>query len=75
MGGFAFWIFEDRKHPGRVALCFVGFFVAMVWILMIVNEVVGVLQVSRLLRQARGNVANSSRHSDTFSACRTPFLV
>lgn len=45
MGAFAFWVFEDRKHSGRIVLCFVGFFVAMVWILMIVNEVVAVLQV------------------------------
>ncbi|KAI5481546.1 hypothetical protein MNV49_002772 [Pseudohyphozyma bogoriensis] len=44
IASFAFWCFEDHKHPGRVVLCFVGFFVAMVWILMIVNEVVGVLQ-------------------------------
>lgn len=45
IGSFAFYCFEDHRHPGRVVLCFVGFFVAMVWILMIVNEVVGVLQV------------------------------
>ncbi|KAM0754539.1 hypothetical protein T439DRAFT_377003 [Meredithblackwellia eburnea MCA 4105] len=44
LGGFAYYCFEDHRHPGRVVLCFVGFFVAMVWILMIVNEVVGVLQ-------------------------------
>ncbi|KAL8286445.1 hypothetical protein RQP46_004462 [Phenoliferia psychrophenolica] len=43
IGSFAFYCFEDHRHPGRVVLCFVGFFVAMVWILMIVNEVVGVL--------------------------------
>lgn len=41
-----FHLFEDQKHPGRIVLCFVGFFVAMVWILTIVGEVVGVLQVS-----------------------------
>ncbi|GAA6037289.1 hypothetical protein JCM8097_008665 [Rhodosporidiobolus ruineniae] len=39
----AYRYFEDPRHPGRVALCFLGFFTAMVWILMIVNEVVGVL--------------------------------
>lgn len=46
LGSFAFYVFEHPTHPGRIVLCFVGFFVAMVWILMIVNEVVGVLQVS-----------------------------
>ena len=44
LSSFAYWCFEDSRHPGRIVLCFVGFFVAMVWILMIVNEVVGVLQ-------------------------------
>ncbi|GAA5821443.1 hypothetical protein JCM11251_004626 [Rhodosporidiobolus azoricus] len=39
----AYRIFEDPRHRGRVSLCFLGFFIAMVWILMIVNEVVGVL--------------------------------
>lgn len=45
LGMFAFRFFVDRSNPSRVILCFAGFFVAMVWILMIVNEVVGVLQV------------------------------
>ncbi|GAA5986234.1 hypothetical protein JCM5350_007592 [Sporobolomyces pararoseus] len=36
--------FHNPRHPGRVSLCFLGFGIAMVWILMIVNEVVGVLQ-------------------------------
>ncbi|KAM0788213.1 hypothetical protein ACM66B_001370 [Microbotryomycetes sp. NB124-2] len=44
LGLFAFWVFEDHRHPGRIVLCFVGFFVAMVWILTIVTEVVAVLQ-------------------------------
>lgn len=44
LSSFAYWCFEDSRHPGRITLCFVGFLVAMVWILMIVNEVVGVLQ-------------------------------
>ncbi|KAK4050095.1 hypothetical protein OIV83_003666 [Microbotryomycetes sp. JL201] len=44
LGVFAFWVFEDHRHPGRIVLCFVGFFVAMVWILTIVTEVVAVLQ-------------------------------
>ncbi|KAK4058313.1 hypothetical protein OIO90_000470 [Microbotryomycetes sp. JL221] len=44
LGAFAFWVFEDHRHPGRIVLCFVGFFVAMVWILTIVTEVVAVLQ-------------------------------
>ncbi|GAA6000166.1 hypothetical protein JCM10207_007886 [Rhodosporidiobolus poonsookiae] len=39
----AYRYFEDPRHPGRVTLCFLGFAIAMVWILMIVNEVVGVL--------------------------------
>ncbi|GAA5855844.1 hypothetical protein JCM8547_000382 [Rhodosporidiobolus lusitaniae] len=39
----AYRFFDDPRHPGRVSLCFLGFFIAMVWILMIVNEVVGVL--------------------------------
>ncbi|GAA5974227.1 hypothetical protein JCM11641_003338 [Rhodosporidiobolus odoratus] len=39
----AYRYFKDTRHPGRVTLCFLGFLVAMVWILMIVNEVVGVL--------------------------------
>ncbi|GAA5924462.1 hypothetical protein JCM10213_004583 [Rhodosporidiobolus nylandii] len=39
----AYRFFESPSHPGRVTLCFLGFFIAMVWILMIVNEVVGVL--------------------------------
>ena len=46
MATLAYCTFKDNRHPGRIVLCFVGFFVAMVWILMIVNEVVGVLQVS-----------------------------
>ncbi|GAA5901152.1 hypothetical protein JCM8208_002290 [Rhodotorula glutinis] len=36
--------FDSSRHPGRIILCFLGFLIAMVWILMIVNEVVGVLQ-------------------------------
>ncbi|GAA6009391.1 hypothetical protein JCM11491_004304 [Sporobolomyces phaffii] len=40
----AWRFFHHPRHPGRVTLCFVGFAIAMVWILMIVNEVVGVLQ-------------------------------
>lgn len=37
--------FRDERHVTRVlSLCLVGFFVAIVWILTIVNEVVGVLQ-------------------------------
>ncbi|BGP38365.1 hypothetical protein JCM10449v2_002297 [Rhodotorula kratochvilovae] len=47
-GGFfsllAYRFFKSSRHPGRIILCFLGFFIAMVWILMIVNEVVGVLQ-------------------------------
>ncbi|GAA5911811.1 hypothetical protein JCM6882_003364 [Rhodosporidiobolus microsporus] len=39
----AYRYFENPRHPGRVTLCFLGFLIAMVWILMIVNEVVGVL--------------------------------
>jgi sodium/potassium/calcium exchanger 6 len=39
--------FTDPEHMTRVlTLCVIGFFVAVVWILTIVNEVVGVLQVS-----------------------------
>lgn len=39
--------FKDPEHITRVlTLCVIGFFVAVVWILTIVNEVVGVLQVS-----------------------------
>lgn len=45
IASITFCLFKDPHHPGRVSLCFVGFFVAMVWILTIVNEVVGVLQV------------------------------
>jgi len=41
----AFRYFDSSRHPGRIVLCFLGFLIAMVWILMIVNEVVGVLQV------------------------------
>jgi sodium/potassium/calcium exchanger 6 len=44
-GLFTYRVFKTTAHPGRIVLCFVGFFVAMVWILLIVNEVVGVLQV------------------------------
>lgn len=44
LAGSAFYFFDNRAHKGRIALCFVGFLVAMVWILVIVNEVVGVLQ-------------------------------
>ncbi|GAA5936199.1 uncharacterized protein JCM15063_002741 [Sporobolomyces koalae] len=40
----AYRFFHNPRHPGRVSLCFLGFGIAMVWILMIVNEVVGVLQ-------------------------------
>lgn len=39
-----FYFFDHRAHKGRIVLCFVGFLVAMVWTLIIVNEVVGVLQ-------------------------------
>ena len=46
LSSLAYHTFDKRSHPGRIALCFVGFLVAMVWILTIVNEVVGVLQVS-----------------------------
>jgi hypothetical protein len=41
--------FENPRHPGRISLCFLGFLIAMVWILMIVNEVVGVLLVRLFL--------------------------
>lgn len=41
--------FKDPDHITRVlTLCVIGFFIAVVWILTIVNEVVGVLQVSFL---------------------------
>ncbi|KAK9897817.1 hypothetical protein P389DRAFT_169829 [Cystobasidium minutum MCA 4210] len=37
--------FKDQDHITRVlTLCVIGFFIAVVWILTIVNEVVGVLQ-------------------------------
>ncbi|BGP23182.1 sodium/calcium exchanger membrane protein [Rhodotorula toruloides] len=39
----AYRFFHNSRHPGRLSLCFLGFAIAMVWILMIVNEVVGVL--------------------------------
>mgnify|MGYP001580935612 CR=1 FL=1 len=45
LASIAYYHFEDHRHPGRIVLCFLGFFVAAVWILKIVNEVVGVLQV------------------------------
>ncbi|SCV74202.1 BQ2448_6634 [Microbotryum intermedium] len=38
-----FITFTSTAHRGRILLCFVGFVVAAVWILLIVNEVVGVL--------------------------------
>ncbi|SGY47679.1 BQ5605_C001g00558 [Microbotryum silenes-dioicae] len=38
-----FITFTSTAHRGRIILCFVGFVVAAVWILLIVNEVVGVL--------------------------------
>ena len=41
----AYRFFTDTRHRGRIILSFLGFGIAMVWILMIVNEVVGVLQV------------------------------
>lgn len=44
LGAATYLFLADPRHPGRLGLCFVGFFVAMVWILTIVNEVVGVLQ-------------------------------
>lgn len=78
MGAFAFWVFEDRKHSGRIVLCFVGFFVAMVWILMIVNEVVAVLQVrpNRMLTSATRKSltlwVTRCRQSDTSLVCRMP---
>lgn len=38
---------HEHGHTARVlSLCTIGFFVACVWIITIVNEVVGVLQVS-----------------------------
>ncbi|GAA98781.1 uncharacterized protein L969DRAFT_18398 [Mixia osmundae IAM 14324] len=40
----AYKLFNRERHPLRLGLCFVGFIVAMVWILTIVNEVVGVLR-------------------------------
>ncbi|GAA5976313.1 hypothetical protein JCM10908_005454 [Rhodotorula pacifica] len=40
----AYRFFTDTRHRGRIILSFLGFGIAMVWILMIVNEVVGVLQ-------------------------------
>lgn len=45
----ALLFFKDETHVTRVlSLCFIGFFMAIVWILTIVNEVVGVLQVRRI---------------------------
>jgi hypothetical protein len=40
-----------------VSLCFLGFGIAMIWILMIVNEVVGVLLVRLLRRPVRRPLA------------------
>ncbi|KWU44097.1 hypothetical protein RHOSPDRAFT_11990, partial [Rhodotorula sp. JG-1b] len=37
----AYRFFTDTRHRGRIILSFLGFGIAMVWILMIVNEVVG----------------------------------
>ena len=44
----AYRFFTDTRHRGRIILSFLGFGIAMVWILMIVNEVVGVLQASEI---------------------------
>lgn len=44
LGGLSYTFLKDLKSRLRLILCFVGFFVAMVWILTIVNEMVGVLQ-------------------------------
>lgn len=45
--------FEDNHHVTRVlSLCSIGFIVAIVWILTIVNEVVAVLQVRDGARMA-----------------------
>lgn len=43
LGGLAYLI--EAAGKGRLTLCFVGFAVAVLWIMTIVNEVVGVLQV------------------------------
>jgi sodium/potassium/calcium exchanger 6 len=42
-------LFADKGNDpaGRLARCFVGFFVAVVWIMAIADEVVTVLQVRR----------------------------
>lgn len=55
----AYRFFHNSRHPGRVSLCFLGFGIAMVWILMIVNEVVGVLLVCLLIRPVRKSLACS----------------
>ena len=47
LGLIAYLIEWPGKRKGRIFLCFVGFGVSLVWLLTIVNEVVGVLQVSQ----------------------------
>lgn len=46
LGSIAYLIVLDPQARFRVWFCVVGFFVSMVWLLMTVNEIVGVLQVS-----------------------------
>lgn len=57
--------FKDQDHITRVlTLCVIGFFIAVVWILTIVNEVVGVLQVSLATH------ASSPYFTDCSPSCR-----
>jgi hypothetical protein len=73
MASLAFYHFEDHRHRGRIVLCFVGFLVAMVWILMIVTEVVGILQVGNFLPQISSESLTRvfGRLSDTSLVSRT----
>lgn len=46
LGFMAHTIVSDSQCRGRVLFCVVGFLVSMVWLLLTVNEIVGVLQVN-----------------------------
>jgi solute carrier family 24 (sodium/potassium/calcium exchanger), member 6 len=45
-----FFANEGNDSTGRRARCFMGFFVAIVWIMAIADEVVAILQVSSNIR-------------------------
>lgn len=68
---------DGENKSGRLARCFMGFLVAIVWIMAIADEVVNVLQVRLCLKygSSHSGLLDPTRHSALCLVSRTPSLA